>query len=412
MDVSQKLIILSNAAKYDASCASSGSRRSTGNGLGNTSVAGICHSWSDDGRCISLLKLLLTNYCLHDCAYCVSRVSNDTPRAAFSVSELVGLTLQFYRRNYIEGLFLSSGVWRSPDYTMECLLAVVRALREQHHFNGYIHLKAIPGASRDLIRRAGSYCDRLSVNIELPSEASLRTLAPGKRRDDILQPMNWIDDGIRERVETRRTRRKPPLFVPAGQSTQMIVGASPETDAHILRLSEALYQRYRLKRVYYSAYLPTVQDSRLPEPECPDLLREHRLYQADWLVRQYGFEAGELLTPEAAFLDRELDPKVVWALRHFERFPVDVNRAMPEMLLRVPGIGPVSARRIVAARRHGRLRVEDLGRIGVVMRRARFFIETGGERLREPRYRPEIIRRFLRGALPATRYTQCEFALE
>lgn len=395
MDVLEKLRILSAAARYDVSCASSGSRRQAGaGGLGNASVSGICHSWSDDGRCISLLKILFSNACIYDCAYCANRASNPVPRATLTVEELVELTVNFYRRNYIEGLFLSSGVVRSPDYTMEQLTLCVERLRREHRFGGYIHLKVIPGASPEWIRRAGLVADRLSVNIELPSEASLLRLAPDKSKAGIFQPMGCIGQGICESRAERRLSRRAPLFAPAGQSTQLIVGASPESDQHILRLAHSLYGRYRLKRVYYSAFVPVNLDARLPHDDPPDLLREHRLYQADWLVRRYGFAPDDLLPADQAFLDRTFDPKTAWALRHFERFPVDINTADYETLLRVPGIGMLSARRILESRRWSALRPEDLPKLGVVMRRARFFL-LQGRALVGPRLTPEVIRREL-----------------
>ena len=380
MDLVQKLTILAGAARYDASCASSGSRRERpAGGLGNTSLGGICHSWTDDGRCISLLKILLTNYCIYDCAYCANRRSNDIPRAGFTVDEMVNLTVSFYRRNYIEGLFLSSGVVKSPDHTMELMLSVVEKLRREHHFNGYIHLKAIPGASLELIRRAGLCADRLSVNIELPSEDALRRLAPEKRKDDILVPMNLIDKGIAENRSDRKRFHRAPAFVPAGQSTQMIIGASPETDLRILTLSENLYRRYSLKRVYFSAYIPVNSGNLLPALAQPPLNREHRLYQADWLMRFYGFASKELLEPEQPNLPEDMDPKAAWALRHPQFFPVDVNLVDYEILLRVPGIGLKSAQRIIASRRFARLRREDLTTLGVVMKRARYFVNCQGD---------------------------------
>lgn len=381
MDTAGKLTILAGAAKYDASCASSGSSRgpgAEGRGQGTTLPGGCCHSWSDDGRCISLLKILFSNTCVYDCAYCVNRRSNDIPRATFTVGEIVDLTSQFYRRNYIEGLFLSSGVVGSPDYTMERLCEVCRRLREAEGFRGYIHLKVLPGASPELVRRAGLLADRISVNIELPSSESLRRLAPDKHREGILAPMKRIGTAIEANRDERRQSRRAPSFAPAGQSTQMIIGASPESDYQILRLSEGLYRRVALKRVYYSAYVPVNEAPLLPVVAQPPLLREHRLYQADWLMRLYQFEAEELLSPGEPFLDAEVDPKVNWALRHLEHFPVEVNRADPRMLLRVPGIGLVSARRIVAARRWGALDFETLGKFGVVLKRAAYFITCGG----------------------------------
>ncbi|MCX7005124.1 MAG: putative DNA modification/repair radical SAM protein [bacterium] len=379
MNVEEKLAVLAAAAKYDVSCASSGSRRrNAGGGLGAATPAGCCHSWSDDGRCISLLKLLLTNRCVYDCAYCANRCSNNVPRAAFTVEEVVDLTVQFYRRNYIEGLFLSSGVERSPNYTMERMLEVVRRLRREEAFRGYIHVKAIPGADPELIRRAGFYADRISVNIELPSEVSLRRLAPDKARASILGPMQQIAHNITVNRDERKTFKRAPLFAPAGQSTQLIVSASPENDDRILLLAERLYQTYHLKRVYYSAYVPVNDDARLPWAPAPDMLREHRLYQADWLVRYYGFAAADVLDATEPNLDRELDPKCAWALRHLEQFPVEVNRADYETLLRVPGVGMRSAKRIVASRGQAALRIEDLDKLGVVMKRARYFITCGG----------------------------------
>lgn len=378
MTIDQKLAILAESAKYDVSCASSGTTRSGGAGVGSCAVTGICHSWSADGRCVSLLKLLLGNRCIYDCAYCVNRRSNDIPRASLSVAEVVDLTLRFYRRNYIEGLFLSSAVERSPDDTMERLLEVARELRVRHAFQGYIHLKAIPGADPALVRRAGAYADRLSVNIELPSQESLQRLAPQKSKLGILGPMGVIHDGIAEYRAEAVVHRAAPRFAPAGQSTQMVVGASPENDLQILNLSAALYRRYDLKRVYYSAYVPVSTDSRLPALRTPPLEREHRLYQADWLMRLYGFAAQELLSPETPWLDPVLDPKCAWALRHPEAFPVEVSTAPYERLLRVPGIGMRSARRLCSTRRFAALRLEDLTRLGVVLRRAQFFLTVNG----------------------------------
>lgn len=382
MDTQDQIRILANAARYDASCSSSGSKRESQGGVGNTSAAGICHSWSDDGRCISLLKILLTNACRYDCAYCANRRTNPVERAAFTPEQLVRLTMDFYERNYIEGLFLSSAIPVSPDDTMERMLAVVKTLRKRERFGGYIHLKAIPGADLALVREAGLYVDRMSVNIELPSEVSLLRLAPEKTKQDILRPMSFIGKTILENRGERQGGFRPPSFVPAGQSTQLIVGASPETDHQILRLSEGLYRSFGLKRVYYSAYVPVNEDSRLPALRVPPLLREHRLYQADWLVRLYGFKAGEILADPEDNLDVELDPKSAWALRHPEAFPVEVNRDPYEKLLRVPGVGLTSAKRIVDARRLGPLGFGDLKRIGIVMRRARYFLTCAGHYLK------------------------------
>ena len=413
MDAARKLDVLAGAARYDVSCASSGSRRPrTGRGLGAASVGGVCHSWSADGRCISLLKVLFSNHCIYDCAYCVNRASNPTPRAAFTVEELVALTLAFYRRNYIEGLFLSSGVLRSPDYTMECLIRVVERLRREERFGGYIHLKAIPGASPEQIRRAGLVADRVSVNIELPSETSLRALAPEKSKQDILGPMGLMSRSIAESLAERRKDRRAPAFAPAGQSTQLIVGASPESDRQILNLSSALYRTYGLKRVYYSAYTPVVEDPRLPRPDRPDLAREHRLYQADWLLRCYGFALDEILPADEPRLDADLDPKTAWALRHPERFPVDLDRADYETLVRVPGIGARTAARIVATRRQAAVRPEDLSRLGAVARRARHFVACGGRYLGDGSFEPARVRARLTAAARASDAVQGELPLE
>jgi putative DNA modification/repair radical SAM protein len=379
MDLESKLRILGAAARYDVSCSSSGVRRPGRSGkLGDCTSFGVCHSWSDDGRCISLLKILFSNRCVYDCAYCANRASVSRPRASFTPDELVELTMNFYRRNYIEGLFLSSAVWVSPDYTMERLLLTAKKLRTEEGFNGYIHMKAIPGASPELIRRAGLYADRMSVNIELPSEKSLRLLAPDKKKEDILRPMGDLTERIRENKDERKRYRKAAAFVPAGQSTQLIVGATHENDLRIMGLAEGLYNRYGLKRVYYSAFVPVSEDSRLPDLPGPPLLREHRLYQADWLLRFYHFSTGEILDEEHPYLDEELDPKSGWALRNPQFFPVEVNRAEYEALLRVPGLGVRSAKRILAARRVHSLGFDDLKKIGVVLKRARYFITCGG----------------------------------
>ena len=354
-----KVEILSAAARYDASCASSGSRRSRGGGLGSGMPSGVCHSWSADGRCISLLKLLYSNRCRYDCAYCVNRRSQDGPRAAFTPREVAELTINFYRRNYIEGLFLSSGVFATPDETMEELITAVRLLREEYHFNGYLHLKLVPGVSDLLVAQAGRYADRVSVNIELPTAASLRQLAPDKTRAAVLEPMRAASRLIGNASGERKCSPRAPRFAPAGQSTQLLVGATPESDRDILTLSEALYRQLQLKRVYYSAYVPVGSDRRLPALSEPPLLREHRLYQADWLLRYYGFAVSELLDEATPQLDPRLDPKASWALRHPEMFPVEINRADYETLLRVPGVGVRSARRIVRARRVGTLHGDD-----------------------------------------------------
>ena len=376
--VIQKLKILTESAKYDVSCASSGTvrRNSRKDGLGNTVGGwGICHSFSEDGRCISLLKIMLTNYCIYDCAYCINRVSNDIPRATLSVSELVDLTIEFYRRNYIEGLFLSSGVVRNPDYTMERLVRVAKDLREVHRFNGYIHLKSIPGASEELVRQAGRYADRLSVNLEIPTEKNLKLLAPEKDHQSVYKPMLYIQQGALESAEERKKHRHAPRFAPAGQSTQMIVGATSETDRDILNVSSALYQRPTMKRVYYSGYISVnTYDKRLPALKQPPLVRENRLYQADWLLRFYQFRVDELVDDASPDLDLEVDPKLAWALRHPELFPVNILTADYEALLRVPGIGVRSARLIVLSRRFSRIGLYDLKRMGAVVKKARYFI--------------------------------------
>lgn len=383
MNLLDKLTILSDAAKYDAACTSSGAKRGYQEGkIGctSTSVAGCCHTFSSDGRCVTLLKVLLSNDCCYNCKYCVNRCTNDTPRATFTPEELAELTIEFYRRNYIEGLFLSSGVLRSPDYTTELMIRALSILRSEYRFNGYIHAKAIPGTSPELVEQLGLLADRLSVNIELPSERSLNLLAPDKGRHSIFRPMKQIAvEGAANREEVA-LYRKAPRFAPAGQSTQMIVGASPETDYHILQLTEGLYNKYHLKRVFYSAYIPVTEDTRLPALDTkPPLLREHRLYQADWLLRFYHFDAEEILSPEEPDFDEELDPKCCWALRHRELFPVEVNRAPYEMILRVPGIGVRSALRIMRLRHYGTLNFEDLKNIGVVMKRARYFVTINGK---------------------------------
>jgi putative DNA modification/repair radical SAM protein len=367
-----KLAVLADAAKYDASCASSGSRRGGAPGaLGATNGMGICHSYTPDGRCVSLLKILLTNACRYDCLYCVNRVTSDVPRAAFSPPEVIALTMEFYRRNYIEGLFLSSGIPQSPDATLEDLVAVARGLRQQHGFRGYVHLKVPPGASAALIAQAGRFADRLSANIELPTQSDLDRFAADKRIDDVEASMGIIRDGADEAREAGA-----PTFAPAGQSTQLVVGASDSPDAVILASATRLYRRHRLRRVYYTAFSPFPNaDARLPVRPAP-LVREHRLYEADWLVRHYGFAADELTTPEAPNLPLDLDPKLAWALRHRDRFPVDLNRADREVILRVPGIGVRAAERLLAIRRQRAIRLEDLARLRVAVRRARAFVVT------------------------------------
>ena len=375
-----KLTILADSAKYDVACTSSGASRTARAGiLGSCYAPGCCHAFTADGRCVSLLKVLMTNCCAFDCSYCVNRKSNDIPRATFTPRELAELTVEFYRRNYIEGLFLSSAVLGTPDYTTERMLAALRLLRGEYRFGGYIHAKAIPGTSPELLQQLGYLADRLSVNVELPSEQSLNLLAPDKGRHSIFRPMKQIAVSGAQSKQELTVYRHAPKFAPAGQSTQMIVGASPETDYHILKLTEGMYRKYSLKRVFYSAYIPVAEDTRLPALDTkPPLLREHRLYQADWLLRFYGFRANELLDDSAPDFDPALDPKCCWALRHPEFFPVEVNRADYEALLRVPGIGVVSAKRILVARRSGALRAEDLKKLGVVMKRAQYFLTCGG----------------------------------
>lgn len=400
MELIEKLEVLTDAAKYDAACTSSGlDRKGRAGRMGSTMAAGCCHTFSADGRCVTLLKVLLTNYCVYDCQYCVNRRSNDTKRAAFTPEELAELTIQFYRRNYIEGLFLSSAVIRNPDYTTELMIRALELLRYQYGFWGYIHAKAIPGADPHLTWRLGLLADRLSVNIELPSSKSLRLLAPDKKKEAILQPMALIRDGS---AESRRELRKLPArqalrFAPAGQSTQMIIGATPEDDRHILQLTQSLYQKYRLKRVFYSAYMPVSHSSLLPAPEGfqPPLLREHRLYQADWLLRYYHFDASELLDEQNPNFDPNLDPKCCWALRHMEFFPVEVNTADYEVLLRVPGIGVTSAKRILTARRACPLNYEGLKKLGVVLKRAQYFITCAGRMSDGLRVRPDGVLRHL-----------------
>lgn len=409
MELIKKLEILADAAKYDVSCSSSGSsRKNVPGGIGNGHASGICHSWSADGRCISLLKILFTNECVYDCAYCVNRCSNDIPRASFTPEEVADLTINFYRRNYIEGLFLSSAVIKNPNHTMEQMNQAIRKLRTEYRFNGYIHLKAIPGADSQLIQEAGSMVDRMSVNIELPSSEGLQVLAPQKKKDAILKPMSFLKSQIITNKEEKKLYRNAPSFVPAGQSTQLIVGATPDPDMNILRLSEGLYRRFSLKRVYYSAYVPISSNPKLPTLAKPPLLREHRLYQADWLLRFYGFTAGELLDEQQPNFDMQLDPKCLWALRNIDQFPVEVNRADYHTLLRIPGIGVRSANRIVAARRVGSLRYEHLKKLGVVLKRARFFITCQGQFFGESSLHPASVRKQLVApdAPPDSRFEQ------
>ena len=381
MSLYEKLKILSDAAKYDVACTSSGvTRRGDGRGMGNCTAAGICHSFSGDGRCISLLKVLFTNECIYNCRYCVNRSDNDVPRASFTPQELCGLTMEFYRRNYIEGLFLSSGILKNPTYTMELIYETIRMLRQEHHFQGYIHVKAIPGADAGIVERLGYLADRMSVNLELPTAESLKRLAPNKTRSMILKPMRQIQNGVVNSREEMMLYRNAPRFVPAGQSTQMIIGATPETDYQIMSVAESLYQGFALKRVFYSAYVQVNEDRELPALlQGPPLLREHRLYQADWLLRFYGFRASELFSEDKPNLDIRLDPKCDWAIHNLGLFPVEVNRAEYAMLLRVPGIGVKSAMRILKARRHGTVDFPDLKKMGVALKRASWFLTCRGK---------------------------------
>ena len=391
MDIMKKLEILADAAKYDVACTSSGSNRAAQKGkLGNALAYGICHSFSADGRCISLLKILLTNVCVYDCKYCGNRRTSDVPRAVFAPEEVAELTINFYRRNYIEGLFLSSAVIKNPDYTMELIIETLKLVREKHRFNGYIHIKAIPGADDLLVRRAALFADRLSVNIELPSQESLTRLAPDKTKREILAPMKLLRDGIIKSKNELSLYKQAPVFAPAGQSTQIIVGATPESDHKIVALSESLYDKYKLKRVFYSAYIPVGTNPLLPT-SAPPLLREHRLYQADWLLRFYGFTAKEMFTEPDENLSLHLDPKCHWALRNLTMFPVEVNKADYMTLLRVPGIGQRSAEKIMAARRVGSLDFENLKKMRVVLKRAKYFITCRGKMLERFSFLPELL---------------------
>ncbi len=395
--IMEKLGILTDAAKYDVACTSSGvDRRGDGTGMGNTLAAGICHSFGTDGRCISLLKILFTNECIYDCKYCINRKSNDVPRASFTPDEVCTLTMEFYKRNYIEGLFLSSGILYHPDFTMELIYQTVYKLRQECRFQGYVHVKAIPGADPALIQKTGFLTDRMSVNLELPTAESLCRLAPNKHRKNILAPMRQIQNGIHANKNELTLYRSAPRFVAAGQSTQMIVGATPENDFQIMSVAENLYRKFELKRVFYSAFVKVNEDKELPAlAEGPPLLREHRLYQADWLLRFYGFTADELLSEKRPNFNIMLDPKADWALRHLELFPVEINRADYQMLLRIPGIGVKSAQRIVRARKNGALRFEDLKKIGVVLKRALYFITCGGRMMYNTKVEEDYITRNL-----------------
>ena len=397
MDVFQKLQLLTGAAKYDVACTSSGvDKKAAKGGIGSAAACGICHSFAADGRCISLLKILMTNSCVYDCQYCINRRSNDLPRTHFTPRELAELTINFYRRNYIEGLFLSSGVMKNPDYTCEQMGEALRILREEYRFSGYIHAKIIPGADSTLITKIGLLADRISVNIELPSQNSLQLLAPDKSKKAILTPMDYIQNRIRENSTDLVRYRHAPRFAPAGQSTQMIIGASPETDFHILNLTEGLYKKYRLKRVFFSAYIPVADNSLLPALGTkPPLLREHRLYQADWLLRFYGFTADELLDEQHQSFNPYIDPKCNWALNHMELFPMEVSRASYSELLRVPGIGVTSAKRIITARRASALSFESLKKLGVVLKRARYFITCKGKTMEDLKTTPDAVLRSL-----------------
>ena len=374
--IREKLNILADAAKYDVSCSSSGGKRkNTKDGIGNSHASGICHTYTADGRCVSLLKILLTNHCIFDCAYCVSRKSNDIARAAFTVEEVVSLTMNFYRRNYIEGLFLSSGIFKNADFTMERLLKVVKKLRLEEKFNGYIHLKTIPGASEELIKEAGMYADRMSINLEMPTEAGLKLLAPEKTHAEVSRSLSIVKNSIVQFNEEKKLIKHVPKFVPAGQSTQLVVGATAETDMEIMYTSALYYKQFQLKRVYYSGYIPISNDSRMPGlHNQPPLLRENRLYQADWLMRFYGFQVQEILNPENPHLDLDVDPKLSWALRNLQHFPVDINSASYQQILRIPGVGVSSALKIVKARKFGKLRWHQLKKIGISYNKTRYFL--------------------------------------
>ncbi|ERJ57481.1 putative DNA modification/repair radical SAM protein [Sphingobacterium paucimobilis] len=372
----EKLKILADAAKYDVSCSSSGSKRKNTGGIGDASYSGICHTYTEDGRCVSLLKILLTNHCIYDCAFCVSRRSNDIQRAAFTVEEVVQLTMNFYRRNYIEGLFLSSGIFKNADYTMERLLRIAKKLRTEERYNGYIHLKTIPGASEELIQQAGLYVDRMSINLELPTDAGLKLVAPEKDHDSVRKPLAFVNDKLKQYKNEKKSLKHIPSFVPAGQSTQMVIGATPENDYEIMQVADDFYTNYNLKRVYYSGYIPIANtDSLLPQIGTkPPLVRENRLYQTDWLMRFYGFKIHEILNPEFQNLDLEIDPKLSWALRHPHLFPIDINTADYWTIIRIPGVGRQSAMKIIQARKFGKLREYQLKKMGIAYNRARHFM--------------------------------------
>ena len=374
--IEEKLMILADAAKYDVSCSSSGSKRKNNGGIGDASSSGICHTYTEDGRCVSLLKILLTNHCIYDCAFCVSRKSNDVKRAAFTVDEVVELTMNFYRRNYIEGLFLSSGIFKNADYTMERLMRIVKKLRVEERYNGYIHLKTIPGASEELIREAGLYVDRMSINLEMPTEAGLKLVAPEKNHDSVRKPLAFVQNQIEEiKSESKLIKRKP-LFVPAGQSTQMVIGATPENDFEIMNVANEFYQNYKLKRVYYSGYIPiNTENKNLPMVGSqPPLIRENRLYQTDWLLRFYDFKLDEILNPSFTHLDMDIDPKLGWALRNPHFFPVDINTADYQAIIRIPGVGRKSAMKMIQSRKFGRLHEYQVKKMGISFNRAQYFM--------------------------------------
>lgn len=400
-----KLRLLADAAKYDVSCSSSGGKRKNTNGIGDASASGICHTYTEDGRCVSLLKILMTNYCIYDCSFCVSRRSNDVQRAAFSVKEVVDLTMNFYRRNYIEGLFLSSGIFKSADYTMERLMLVVKKLRTEERFNGYIHLKAIPGASESLLKQAGLYVDRMSVNLEIPTEEGLKLVAPEKDHQSVREPLAIVKNEILNIQQHNKIVKKLPLFVPAGQSTQMVIGATPETDLQIMRTADEFYKDYKLKRVYYSGYIPiNATDSMLPQiGTTPPLVRENRLYQTDWLLRFYGFSLHEILNTKHQQLELDIDPKLAWALRNPQFFPIDINTADYSSIIRIPGIGRQSANKIVQARQYGKLKEYQLRKLGIAFNRAKYFMICVDTVISAGFHYPEQIRKTLIGHQTSTK---------
>ncbi len=395
----EKLKILADAAKYDVSCSSSGGKRKNTGGIGDASASGICHTYTEDGRCVSLLKILMTNYCIYDCSFCVSRRSNDVQRAAFSVKEVVDLTMNFYRRNYIEGLFLSSGIFKSADYTMERLMLVVKKLRTEERFNGYIHLKAIPGASEYLLKQAGLYVDRMSVNLEIPTEEGLKLVAPEKDHQSVRAPLAIVKNEILNVQQYKKTVKKVPLFVPAGQSTQMVIGATPETDLQIMQTANEFYKDYSLKRVYYSGYIPiNSTDSKLPQVgTAPPLIRENRLYQTDWLLRFYGFSLNEILNTKHQQLELDIDPKLAWALRNLQFFPIDINTAAYNWIIRIPGIGRQSANKIVQARKYGKLKEYQVRKLGIAFNRAKYFMICQDSIVNMGFHYPEQIRKSILG---------------